>query len=184
MKGSPMQRNFGIGSPLHQENKKALTDAEIKKGDHLLNSIDPKIAEEKRYDLMHNAQNLEDDKGVTPEISRESFERNFNLNTQAASDTTGAYMHQVLQGENESPIPMKASPNKTRVGRWLMGRKKHTADDGTEVITDKRENVVKTKSSRGVKTKYKKGNRPSSYNSTSASRIQHVSDNMFENYND
>jgi hypothetical protein len=88
----------GFGnSPLHQEKKKALTDAEIKKGDHLLSSIDPKIAEEKRYDLMRNAQNLEDDKGVTPKISRESFERNFNLNTQAANDTTGAYMYQVLQ---------------------------------------------------------------------------------------
>ena len=106
MKGSPMQRNFGIGSPLHQEKKKALTDAEIRKGDHLLSSIDEKIAQEKRYDLMQNAQNLEDDKGVTPEISRESFERNFNLNTQAASDTTGAYMHQVLQ--EGSPLPQKA----------------------------------------------------------------------------
>ena len=101
-----MQRNFGIGSPLHQEKKKALTDAEIRKGDHLLNSIDSDLAKEKRYDLMHNAQNLEDDKGVTPEISRQSFERNFNLNTQAASDTSGAYMHQVLQ--EGSPLPQKA----------------------------------------------------------------------------
>jgi len=106
MKGSPMHRNFGLGSQLHQEKKKALNAAEIRKGDHLLSSIDEKKAQEKRYDLMQNAQNLENDEGVTPKISRESFERNFNLNTQAASDTTGAYMHQVLQ--EGSPLPQKA----------------------------------------------------------------------------
>tara|TARA_R100001463_G_scaffold33272_1_gene74014 strand:- start:312 stop:542 length:231 start_codon:yes stop_codon:yes gene_type:complete len=55
------------------------------------------------------------------------------------------------------------SPNKTRLGRWLMGRKKQTLDDGTEVITDRRGNIVKTKTADGTKTKYKKGNRPSLY---------------------
>jgi len=88
-----------------------------------------------------------------------------------------------MERKSNSPVyRMKASPAKTKLGRWLMGRKKHTADDGTEVITDKRGDVVKTKSSKGVKTKYKKGDRPSSYNSTSASRIQHVSDNMFKRH--
>jgi len=53
------------------------------------------------------------------------------------------------------------SPLKTKLGRWLMGRKKQTLSDGTEVITDKRGNVVKTKTVAGTKTKYKKGNRPS-----------------------
>jgi len=62
---------------------------------------------------------------------------------------------------NSSTYKMKASPAKTKVGRWLMGRKKETLGDGTEVITDKRGGVVKTKKD-GVKTKYKKGSRPSS----------------------
>jgi len=51
------------------------------------------------------------------------------------------------------------SPLKTKLGRWLMGRKKHVEDDGTVVITDKRGNIVKTKED-GVTTKYKKGSRP------------------------
>ena len=42
--------------------------------------------------------------------------------------------------------------SKTKLGRWLMGRKKHTLADGSTVITDKEGKVVKTK--------YKKGNRP------------------------
>jgi len=78
------------------------------------------------------------------------------------------------------------SPIKGRLGRWLMGRKKHIADDGTEVITDKHGNVVKTKRVYGekgnkkvVKNKYKKGDRPSSYESTVASRIQ-SKDSMFD----
>ena len=62
----------------------------------------------------------------------------------------------------DSPIDMYGkSPAKTKLGRWLMGRKKHETSEGT-VITDKRGNVVKTKSADGTKTKYKKGNRPSS----------------------
>ena len=63
---------------------------------------------------------------------------------------------------SSSPTRMydKASPNKTKLGRYLMGRKKQTLKDGTEVITDKRGDVVKTKKD-GVKTKYKKGSRPS-----------------------
>tara|TARA_R110002051_G_C8495061_1_gene463810 strand:- start:362 stop:658 length:297 start_codon:yes stop_codon:yes gene_type:complete len=55
----------------------------------------------------------------------------------------------------------KKSPLETKLGRWLMGRKKQTLDDGTTVVTDKRGDVVKTKKD-GVKTKYKKGSRPSS----------------------
>ena len=51
------------------------------------------------------------------------------------------------------------SPLKTRLGRFLMGRKKLVKDDGTVVITDKEGRVVKTKS-KGVTTKYKKGSRP------------------------
>ena len=76
-----------------------------------------------------------------------------------------------MERKSNSPVyRMKASPAKTKLGRWLMGRKKHTADDGTEVITDKRGNVVKTKSSKGVKTKYKKGSRPTFR--TAESRMQ------------
>ena len=79
-------------------NDKALTDAQIKKGDKMLKSIDSKVAQEKRYDLKHNSDKLKNPKtNVTPPISRESFERNFSLNTEAARDTSGAYMHQVLQ---------------------------------------------------------------------------------------
>jgi len=53
------------------------------------------------------------------------------------------------------------SPVKTKLGRWLMGRKKETLEDGSEVITDRRGNVVKHTDNIGNKTKYKKGNRPS-----------------------
>ena len=53
----------------------------------------------------------------------------------------------------------KKSPFETKLGRWLMGRKKHETSEGT-VITDKHGNVVKTKDSKGTKTTYKKGNRP------------------------
>ena len=64
--------------------------------------------------------------------------------------------------EKDSGLKMydKASPNKTKLGRWLMGRKKQTLADGTVVITDKRGGIVKTKTADGTKTKYKKGNRP------------------------
>ena len=64
--------------------------------------------------------------------------------------------------EKDSGLKMydKASPNKTKLGRWLMGRKKHETVDGETVITDKHNKVVKTKDAQGKKTKYKKGNRP------------------------
>ena len=65
-----------------------------------------------------------------------------------------------MERKSNSPAYiMKASPAKTKLGRWLMGRKKQTTEDGTEVITDKRGNIVKTKKD-GVKTKYQKGSRP------------------------
>jgi hypothetical protein len=54
----------------------------------------------------------------------------------------------------------KKSPFETRLGRWLMGRKKHKTSDGGTVITDKSGRVVKSKTAKGVKKKYKKGNRP------------------------
>ena len=50
------------------------------------------------------------------------------------------------------------SPLKTRLGRFLMGRKKLVKDDGTVVITDKKGHVVKTKKD-GVTSKYAKGSR-------------------------
>ena len=63
------------------------------------------------------------------------------------------------------PFKMKGpslySPMKTKLGRFLMGRKKTTLSDGTKVITDKKGKVVKTKDAEGTKTKYKKSNRPS-----------------------
>ena len=64
--------------------------------------------------------------------------------------------------EKDSGLKMydKASPNKTKLGRWLMGRKKHETVDGETVITDKHNKVVKTKDAQGKKTKYKKGSRP------------------------
>ena len=62
--------------------------------------------------------------------------------------------------DQKNPITMKASPSKTKLGRWLMGRKKHETVDGETVITDKHNKVVKTKDAQGKKTKYKKGNRP------------------------
>ena len=101
MSGPFKMKGFsGFGnSPLRQD-KKPLTDAEIKKGNKMFNKLDSKLAQQKLYDLEHNAQDLRDKKtGITPPISRESFERNYNLNTKAARDTTGAYMHQVIQGE-------------------------------------------------------------------------------------
>ena len=44
----------------------------------------------------------------------------------------------------------KKSPFETKVGRWLMGRKKHTESFGTykhTYITDKKGKVVKSKES-------------------------------------
>jgi hypothetical protein len=55
------------------------------------------------------------------------------------------------------------SPLKTKLGRWLMGRKKHVTTDGTKVITDRKGRVVKTKTADSTKTKYKKKNRPTFY---------------------
>ena len=52
------------------------------------------------------------------------------------------------------------SPLKTKLGRWLMGRKKHTDSAGNVTIVDKRGDIVKTKTKAGTTTKYKKGNRP------------------------
>ena len=63
--------------------------------------------------------------------------------------------------EKDSGLKMydKASPNKTKLGRFLTGRKKHTDDSGKVTITDKKNTIVKTKKD-GVTTKYKKGSRP------------------------
>jgi hypothetical protein len=66
----------------------------------------------------------------------------------------------------ETPFKMKGSafygksPMKTRLGRWLLGRKKHTDSAGNVNIVDKKGRVVKTKKADGTKIKYKKGNRP------------------------
>jgi hypothetical protein len=73
-----------------------------------------------------------------------------------------------------TPFKMKGfsgfgSPMKTRLGRWLMGRKKHDVSYDTPggkgtgrgtMITDKHGYVVKTKTDDGVTTIYKKGSRP------------------------
>jgi hypothetical protein len=52
------------------------------------------------------------------------------------------------------PFKMKGpslySPMKTKLGRFLMGRKKTTLSGGTEVITDKEGKVVKTKDAEGT----------------------------------
>tara|TARA_R110002012_G_scaffold123915_1_gene274593 strand:+ start:41 stop:322 length:282 start_codon:yes stop_codon:yes gene_type:complete len=67
--------------------------------------------------------------------------------------------------KNTSAFMMKGSafygksPMKTRLGRALMGRKKHTDDSGKVTITDRKGRIVKTKEG-GVTTKYKKGSRP------------------------
>ena len=68
------------------------------------------------------------------------------------------------------PFKMKGpslySPMKTKLGRFLMGRKKETSELGTykhSYITDKEGKVVKSKQNidgTKVKRKYKKGNRP------------------------
>jgi|21_taG_2_1085346.scaffolds.fasta_scaffold16789_2 hypothetical protein len=63
------------------------------------------------------------------------------------------------QGDN-SAFPFKESPTKTRLGRWLMGRKKHVDRDGNVTITDKRGRVVKRKQVDGTKVKYARRNRP------------------------
>ena len=65
--------------------------------------------------------------------------------------------------KKSSGFKMKSSPTKTKLGRWLMGRKKHVDSSGKITITDKRGNIVKTKEG-DVTTKYKKGNRPSFVN--------------------
>ena len=61
------------------------------------------------------------------------------------------------------PFKMKGpslySPLKTKLGRFLMGRKKETGSDGETVIVSKKGEVVKTKKD-GDTTKYKKGSRP------------------------
>jgi len=79
-----------------------------------------------------------------------------------------------------------ASPAKSKFGRFLMGRQKHTAVDGTEVITDKDGNVVKT-SKDGKKVKYKKGSRPKNYmgpeatpEETAEEKYDRVNDNAFD----
>jgi len=59
---------------------------------------------------------------------------------------------------NTSAFRMQ-SPVKTKLGRWLMGRKKHVTSEGETVIVDKHQRVVKSKKD-GVTTKYKKGSRP------------------------
>ena len=51
------------------------------------------------------------------------------------------------------------SPLKTRLGRFLLGRKKEKGPSGEDVIVNRKGKVVKTKQ-HGVTTKYKKGNRP------------------------
>ena len=53
----------------------------------------------------------------------------------------------------------KKSPLETRLGRWLMGRKKHVDSSGKITITNRKGRVVKTKKD-GVVTKYKSGSRP------------------------
>ena len=74
---------------------------------------------------------------------------NFKKNTSPAMKKSA---YKMKYQENTSAFPFKESPAKTKLGRWLMGRKKHTLADGSTVITDKEGKVVKTK--------YKKGNRP------------------------
>ena len=57
---------------------------------------------------------------------------------------------------NTSSFRMQ-SPLKTKLGRWLMGRKKHEFD-GETFITDKKGRVVKHKKD-GVTTRYSKKHR-------------------------
>ena len=65
-----------------------------------------------------------------------------------------------MDAKLNSALPSKDSPTKTMIGRFLLGRKKHVQPDGSEVIVDRKGNIVKTKSPEGITTKYKKGSRP------------------------
>jgi len=42
----------------------------------------------------------------------------------------------------------KKSPFETKLGRWLMGRKKHVADDGSITITNRNNEIVKQKANK------------------------------------
>ena len=60
---------------------------------------------------------------------------------------------------NTSSFRMQ-SPLKTKLGRWLIGRKKIKSSDGTELIVDKEGKLVKEITTEGKVTKFPKGNRP------------------------
>jgi len=79
-------------------------------------------------------------------------------------------------GAGKNPIMMNASPHKTKLGRYLMGRKKETGADGEEVIVSKKGEVVKTKSTDGTKTKYKKDNRPKVKNYETSDKSNRLTD--------
>ena len=76
------------------------------------------------------------------------------------------------------PFKMKGpslySPMKTKLGRFLMGRKKETGSDGETVIVSKKGEVVKTKKD-GVTTKYKKGSRPEVKNYEISAKSEKIS---------
>ena len=66
---------------------------------------------------------------------------NFKKNTSPAMKKSA---YKMKYQENTSAFPFKESPAKTKLGRWLMGRKKHVDSSGKITITDKRGNIVKT----------------------------------------
>ena len=84
----------------------------------------------------------------------------YGKGSKRAGTKSGGGSRMESYGQGKSPIMMKSSPTKTKLGRALMGRKKHVTEDGTVVITDKKGRIVKTKTKDGTKTKYKKSNRP------------------------
>ena len=62
---------------------------------------------------------------------------------------------------DNSAFPFKESPAKTKLGRWLMGRKKHVADDGSITITDRDNKIVKQKANK--KSSYTTGDQGETY---------------------
>ena len=99
MKGSPMARNFGVGSPLHQDKKKKVMTEQFK--DHLTRA------------------------GLTKE---EVGALEYRENKAAASDTTGNYANKVVARYEGLDYTQKEMDTANRIKKRKAKKAKKTGE--------------------------------------------------------
>ena len=133
MKGSPMQRNFGIGSPLHQDFKKE--GKQLKKTE-IGPKAPPMVDENKNKipDFVESRESLDGKLDKKPEVNKAKPKVNKNVKQNKPVPPTMSKSHPVTPPTNNKKKKKKTSPP---VRGWF-GFKDQGITEALDAFTKKR----------------------------------------------